>query len=494
MAMCAAATLVFSAMTVVPASAAESVSVKVTPSAETVEAGEEITLTFDLTNAPSGLGGFSFDVDYDKTIFEFVPSSDGNYPYIEVPSDITSTAKKNAYIAGVMADYAEQGKYVMGQIVGNKDVPTGEDKLEFRTDLSGQENITDSGEILELTFKVKEGAKAGEYNFVIDPESENYSFYQVDPEAENVEGEGGTEIPATITNAKVTVKAAEVAPTGITVTPESIDFAKAGLTAAITATVTPDNATNKGVTYKSDKESVATVDSTGKVTAVGEGSATITVTAAGASAVTKTVKVTVAHVHNLSKVAAVEPTCTKEGNIEYYKCLDCGKLFSDSTCETELSEKDVVVAKKAHDFTTIDTDEKYLKSAATCTKPAEYYYSCSVCGEKGTETFTYGDVDKTKHGDTKVVGAKEATYETEGYTGDTVCADCGTVIKSGEPIPVKEPTLVPEKAPTCEEDGYKAHYERDDGTIWDKDDKTVELSASDIRIPATGHDWAEPTY
>ena len=34
---------------------------------------------------------------------------------------------------------------------------------------------------------------------------------------------------------------------------------------------------------------------------------------------------------------------------------------------------------------------KYLKSAATCTEKAVYYYSCS-CGEKGTETFESGDV------------------------------------------------------------------------------------------------------
>ena len=34
--------------------------------------------------------------------------------------------------------------------------------------------------------------------------------------------------------------------------------------------------------------------------------------------------------------------------------------------------------------------ELYIKSSATCAKKAEYYYSCA-CGEKGTETFEYGD-------------------------------------------------------------------------------------------------------
>ena len=44
-----------------------------------------------------------------------------------------------------------------------------------------------------------------------------------------------------------------------------------------------------------------------------------------------------------------------------------------------------------HSYTEKNTDAKYLKSAATCTAKAVYYYSCS-CGEKGTETFEYGDM------------------------------------------------------------------------------------------------------
>jgi len=45
----------------------------------------------------------------------------------------------------------------------------------------------------------------------------------------------------------------------------------------LTATVTPENATNKGVSWSSNNESVARVDSAGKVTAIAEGSAVITV-------------------------------------------------------------------------------------------------------------------------------------------------------------------------------------------------------------------------
>ncbi|MEN6390020.1 MAG: hemoblobin-interacting domain-containing protein [Syntrophomonas sp.] len=51
----------------------------------------------------------------------------------------------------------------------------------------------------------------------------------------------------------------------------------------LTANITPAGATNKLVSWKSDKDAVATVDSTGKVTAVGEGKAVITATTADGS-------------------------------------------------------------------------------------------------------------------------------------------------------------------------------------------------------------------
>ena len=53
----------------------------------------------------------------------------------------------------------------------------------------------------------------------------------------------------------------------------------AGSTETLTATVSPDNAANKNVTWSSSNTDVATVDENGKVTAVGAGSATIKATA-----------------------------------------------------------------------------------------------------------------------------------------------------------------------------------------------------------------------
>lgn len=61
----------------------------------------------------------------------------------------------------------------------------------------------------------------------------------------------------------------------------------------LTATVKPDNATNKTVTWSSEEESVATVDNNGKVTAIAKGTAKITCTANDGSGVAAECAVTV---------------------------------------------------------------------------------------------------------------------------------------------------------------------------------------------------------
>lgn len=87
----------------------------------------------------------------------------------------------------------------------------------------------------------------------------------------------------------VTVTGANVPVTGITLgsAPSAII---AGDEITLTATVTPDYATDKTVTWTTSNEAVATVDANGVVTAVGAGSVTITA-AAGEVSATKTFKV-----------------------------------------------------------------------------------------------------------------------------------------------------------------------------------------------------------
>ncbi|MGE7989210.1 Ig-like domain-containing protein [Lysinibacillus fusiformis] len=95
-------------------------------------------------------------------------------------------------------------------------------------------------------------------------------------------GEGSATITVTTVDGLKTATAiievfVPVPVTGITLNETSGNL-QVGDTRTLTATVTPANATNKSVTWTSSDENVATVDSQGKVTAIGEGSATITAT------------------------------------------------------------------------------------------------------------------------------------------------------------------------------------------------------------------------
>ena len=121
-------------------------------------------------------------------------------------------------------------------------------------------------------------------------------------------------------------------------------------------------------------------------------------------------------------------SCTKKA-----VCTDCGREYGEM---------------KAHNFTAETTEEQYLKSAATCIAKAVYYKSCTVCGEKGTETFEYGNPlghdygawtsnDNGTH--TRVCSRDAIHTETENCSGgeatcteQATCEFCGK--KYGEPL------------------------------------------------------------
>lgn len=63
---------------------------------------------------------------------------------------------------------------------------------------------------------------------------------------------------------------------------------------------------------------------------------------------------------------------------------------------------------------------KYLQSAADCTHPAVYYYSCE-CGEKGTDTFEFGST--SNHSFTNYVSNNDATHQHDG-TKTAKCDHC----------------------------------------------------------------------
>ena len=82
------------------------------------------------------------------------------------------------------------------------------------------------------------------------------------------------------------------------------------------------------------------------------------------------------HIHALTPVPAVSATCSSAGNIEHYRCADCGKLFRDGAGTQELTAEEVAIEKLSH------TPEPIPAVPATCEQDGLTVGSkCSVCQE-----------------------------------------------------------------------------------------------------------------
>ena len=100
---------------------------------------------------------------------------------------------------------------------------------------------------------------------------------------------------------------------------------------------------------------------------------------------------------NITKTEAKDPNCTEPGNNAYWYCGDCGKYFADKNGDMDTSKaydtKDrFLKSALGHDFTEKLVDDAHLKTGATCTESAVYYYDCSRCDIHSTDkTFESGD-------------------------------------------------------------------------------------------------------
>ncbi len=156
-----------------------------------------------------------------------------------------------------------------------------------------------------------------------------------------------------------------------------------------------------------------------------------------------------AHVHAGTLVAGQEATCTEDGKQAYYTCA-CGKFFEDAACTKEIDDLESwgVIQQLEHTWST-----DYRSEHADAEK---HYHVCTACGEKDAgEAHTWNVEAATEETDKHctvcgyvaeqkleqvhtgiLVAEKKATCTAEGYTGDTICRDCGEILEKGEAIPM----------------------------------------------------------
>lgn len=164
--------------------------------------------------------------------------------------------------------------------------------------------------------------------------------------------------------------------------------------------------------------------------------------------------------HSTSHVDAIEETCTKDGNKEYWYCSICGFYYKNEACSEKFeSLEDTIVKTFGHTWSTVwshddsehwkvcticlATGEKlkhsynekneakdYLFSDATCESPATYHYSC-ICGAKGSGKFTVGEplgheYPLVEHEET------ESTCTIKGNIHYWKCSRCNAKFSDGE--------------------------------------------------------------
>ena len=225
-----------------------------------------------------------------------------------------------------------------------------------------------------------------------------------------------------------------------TVTPEIVPVSQITLNKAeasisvgnsetLTATVAPENAANKALTWASSDEDVATVAPDGTVTAVKAGAATITATAADGSGKSAVCKVTVtgdttppAHEHSYGD-------WSKDGTNHWHECTDA-----------DCPEQSESIKDKAAHIYDDDADT-----------------TCNVCGYVRTVTppaheHRYGDWSKdgTSHWhectDNDCPNREESIKDKAAHVytddADTTCDTCGYVrTVTPEIVPVSQITL-----------------------------------------------------
>ena len=162
----------------------------------------------------------------------------------------------------------------------------------------------------------------------------------------------------------------------------------------------------------------------------------------GICTATKTEAVNVlTHKYVLAKTEA--PTCENDG-VLHYKCESCsstktekdtenpalGHLWNDNGNGTATCIRDGCTETHSH-----ERNSGTITKKPTCTTKGEKVYCCTYtsCPYEEKET-----LEATGHKNKRIRNKKTATCKAEGYTGDTYCRTCNTLLEEGKVLPKLE--------------------------------------------------------
>lgn len=263
-----------------------------------------------------------------------------------------------------------------------------------------------------VTDKVKNGGTVFSVKFKILMESGTSTLAL--SATENIDYNANA-VSASVSNGSVKVTKPV---TGITLNTNSVSLKK-GSTAQLTATVTPSDATNKTVTYTTSNSKVATVNSAGKITAVGGGTATIT---ANAGSKTATCKVSVTVPQTGIKASG---NTTRTVGIGSTMKLSVLKVPSDATDNYSVT------------WTCADTNVATVSSNGTVKGIAIGETTVTAKSNNWTVTYKIKVVEKTEETTTEPL-SEESTSDVTETEASTEATETAPIETTTEPVTESE--------------------------------------------------------
>jgi hypothetical protein len=188
------------------------------------------------------------------------------------------------------------------------------------------------------------------------------------------------------------------------------------------------------------------------------------------------------HQHTVKKYAAVKATCEKNGNLEYYACTGCSKIFKDAGATKEYPDlNSVLILASGHQYTenwNMNETEHWRACTACGAKDGNGAHipgaeatdttdqTCTVCSyviKKAvahTHTFSsYWFNDNSAHWKACACGEVNEKSDHADADGDHVCDSCRWALE-GDTQETTEATE-PEDVPETTEDGNEIPEEND---------------------------------
>ncbi|HJC64315.1 MAG TPA: immunoglobulin domain-containing protein [Candidatus Blautia merdavium] len=216
--------------------------------------------------------------------------------------------------------------------------------------------------------------------------------------------------------------------------------------------------------------------------------------------------------HNLVKIEYKAPTCTVNGNEEYWTCDTCDKYFSDANGDTEIAKDSWIISAINHDWNdavyTWSDDGSTCTATRTCKNDSAHTETSKAtvtdaqtkvptCTEKGETTYTATFEADWAVTQTKVIvdipatghsyGEPEWSWSEDGKTC-TVTFTCEKD-ETHKETPVVTVTSAVKTPATCTETGVTTY------TATVEFNGQIHTDTKDVAdIPATGHSYGKPVW